>query len=237
MIVCPGCEFPKRVGISSVSVQVATSLEGFEEEGILDASMVHFARPSRSTVNGQRPPATAAAAARPRKRIVWLLEGGCTSDTKHLKKIRGKTEQHKTLLKLEASRLRGCEARLGILTFGVGGTMYSATQDALHDTGIEPVEMTELLKDIHLHSKQICGKSAQCCRPETPPRHTSTMALNTSTALSSHSNSNPALSLWRGLAGLAGLVGQLRDQLLIWALHVHAAYMWTANCPLICARH
>ena len=30
--------------------------------------------------------------------------------------------------------------------------MYSATQDALYDTGIEPLEMKKLLKEIHLHS-------------------------------------------------------------------------------------
>ena len=113
-------------------------------------SAVHFARPGRSTVDGQRLPLTAAAAARPRKRIVWLLEGGYTSDTKHLEKIWEKIEQHQTLL--EALSLRGFEARLGLLTFGVRGTMHSATRDALHDTGIKPVEMKNLLKDIHLHS-------------------------------------------------------------------------------------
>ena len=52
-------------------------------------STVHFARPRRSTVNGQRSPTTAAAAARPRKRVVRLLEGGYTSDKTISGKDRG----------------------------------------------------------------------------------------------------------------------------------------------------
>ena len=85
-----------------------------------------------------------------RQRKVWLLEGGYTSDTRHLDKIEEKRQQHKTLLK--ALEMQGCSARLLILTFGVGGTIYKRTQDHLEDVGIGPVEMKKLLKDIHLHS-------------------------------------------------------------------------------------
>ena len=48
--------------------------------------------------------------------------------------------------------MQGYSARLLILTFGVGGTIYKRIQDYLEDTGVGPVEMKKLLKDIHLHS-------------------------------------------------------------------------------------
>ena len=55
-----------------------------------------------------------------RQRKVWLLEGGYTSNTRHLEKIEEKRQQDKTLLK--ALEMQGYSARLLILTFGVGGT-------------------------------------------------------------------------------------------------------------------
>ena len=64
-----------------------------------------------------------------RKRKVWLLEGGYTSDTRHLEKVEEKKQQHETLMK--ALDLQGFDARLLILTFGVGGTIYKRTQDSL----------------------------------------------------------------------------------------------------------
>ena len=85
-----------------------------------------------------------------RKRRVWLLEGGYTSDTKHLEKVEEKKRQHETLMK--ALNLQGFDARLLILTFGVGGTIYKRTQDSLEITGVGTMEMKTLLKDIHLHS-------------------------------------------------------------------------------------
>ena len=85
-----------------------------------------------------------------RKRKVWVLEGGYTSDTRHLDKIKEKKEQHKTLL--EALELQGFDSRLGILTFGVGGTIYRSTQDALRDVGVMPADMKRLLTSINSHS-------------------------------------------------------------------------------------
>ena len=64
-----------------------------------------------------------------RKRKAWLLEGGYTSETRHLEKIEEKRQQHKTLLK--ALEMQGFDVRLLILTFGVGGTIYKRTQDYL----------------------------------------------------------------------------------------------------------
>ena len=60
-------------------------------------------------------------------RTCKLLEGGCTSD-KASGESAGKKEQHKTFP--EALRLRGCAARLGVRTSGVGGTIYTAARDA-----------------------------------------------------------------------------------------------------------
>ena len=85
-----------------------------------------------------------------RRRKVWLLEGGYTSDTRHLDKIAEKKQQHETLLK--AMELQGFDTRLLILTFGVGGTIYTRTQDALQGVGVSPTDMIKLLKAIHLHS-------------------------------------------------------------------------------------
>ena len=48
--------------------------------------------------------------------------------------------------------LQGFDARLLILTFGVGGTNYKRTQDSLEIAGFKTMKMKKLLKDIHLHS-------------------------------------------------------------------------------------
>ncbi len=85
-----------------------------------------------------------------RMRKIWVIEGGYTSDTRHVEKVQEKMEQHKTLL--QALEAQGFDTRLAILTFGVGGTLYKPTKDALHDVGITPTEMKRLLKELHLHS-------------------------------------------------------------------------------------
>ena len=85
-----------------------------------------------------------------RMRKIWVIEGGYTSDTRHAEKVQEKMEQHKTLL--QALEAQGFDTRLAILTFGVGGTLYKPTKDALHDVGITPTEMKRLLKELHLHS-------------------------------------------------------------------------------------
>ena len=92
-----------------------------------------------------------------RRRKVWLLEGGYTSDTRHLAKIEEKRQQHKTLLK--ALEMQGFDARLLILTVGVGGTICKRTQDYLKEVGIGTVETKKLLKDIHLHSVECLHNS------------------------------------------------------------------------------
>ena len=85
-----------------------------------------------------------------RKRKIWLLEGGGTSDTRHFEKVIEKQRQLETLLK--ALDLRGFDTRLGVLTFGVGGSIYKGTQAILSDVGIIPAELKKVLKDIQLHS-------------------------------------------------------------------------------------
>ena len=59
---------------------------------------------------------------RPRCRKVWLIEGGYTSDSRHLKKLAEKKNQHHKLM--EALTLRGFDAKLMIFAFGLGGTIY-----------------------------------------------------------------------------------------------------------------
>ena len=75
--------------------------------------------------------------------------GGYTSDTKHLEKVEEKEQQHETLMK--ALDLQGFAARLLILAFGVGGTIYKRTEDSLDIARVGPLGMKKLLKDIHLH--------------------------------------------------------------------------------------
>ena len=53
---------------------------------------------------------------------------------------------------MKALDLQGFDARLLILTFGVGGTIYKRTLDSLEIAGVGTMEMKTLLKDIHLHS-------------------------------------------------------------------------------------
>ena len=77
-----------------------------------------------------------------RRRKVWLLEGGYPSDTRHLDKIAENKQQHETLLK--AMELQGFDTRLLIFTFGVGGTIYKQTQDALQSVGMNVVRTTQI---------------------------------------------------------------------------------------------
>ena len=93
-----------------------------------------------------------------RKRKIWLLEGGYTSDTRHLEKPTEKERQHDTLLK--ALDLQGFDTRLGGLTFGVGGSVYKGIQAILSDVGIVPTEMKKVLNDIHLHSVKLAGSTS-----------------------------------------------------------------------------
>ena len=53
----------------------------------------HASQPARSTL--------------PRRRIIWLLEGGYTSDTRYEEKHREKQDQHRTLI--EALEVEGFE--------------------------------------------------------------------------------------------------------------------------------
>ena len=80
----------------------------------------------------------------------FLSQAACIEGTC---KFQEKREQHKTLSQaLVALEVQGFDTRLAILTFGVGGTLYKPTKDALHDIGIKPTEVKRLLKEVHLHS-------------------------------------------------------------------------------------
>ena len=86
----------------------------------------------------------------PRRRIIWLLEGGYTSDTRYEEKYREKQDQHRTLI--EALELKGFEVRQRIVALGVSGTIYKTTQSSLKDVGIETEPMKKLLKTLHQHA-------------------------------------------------------------------------------------
>ena len=86
----------------------------------------------------------------PQRRKVWLIEGGYTSDTRHLEKLAEKKSQHASLM--NAIENRGLDARLMIFTFGVGGTIYSQSKDDMSQLGVGATSITKALKEIHLHS-------------------------------------------------------------------------------------
>ena len=86
----------------------------------------------------------------PQRRKVWLIEGGYTSDTRHLEKLAGKKDQHRSLM--NALEDRGLDARLMIFTFGVGGTVYKQSKDDMRQLGVDAADITITLKEIHLHS-------------------------------------------------------------------------------------
>ena len=82
-------------------------------------------------------------------RIVWLIEGGYTSDTRYLEKLAEKKNQHHKLM--NALTLRGFDAKLMIFAFGVGGSIYRQKIEDLRQLRVSTAVITKTLKDIHLH--------------------------------------------------------------------------------------
>ena len=88
---------------------------------------VDHRHPELSAIMNNRTTSMAGSSAGPQRRKVWLIEGGYTSDTRHLEKLAEKKNQHQSLM--NALEDRGLDARLMIFTFGVGGTVYSQCKD------------------------------------------------------------------------------------------------------------
>ena len=65
-------------------------------------------------------------------RKVWLIQGGYTSDTRHLEKLAEKQNQHRKLVR--ALELRRFDVKPMIFAFGVGGTIfvYKQSVEDLH---------------------------------------------------------------------------------------------------------
>ena len=103
-----------------------------------------------STVMNSQRPSRADSSSGPRRRKVWLIEGGYTSDTRHLEKLAEKKHQHHKLM--DALTLRGFDAKLIIFAFGVGGTIYRQSMEDMRQLGVSTAVITKTLKDIHLHS-------------------------------------------------------------------------------------
>ena len=102
-----------------------------------------------TTINSQRPLGSRDRT-ETRRRKIWVLEGGYTADTRHRDKIREKELQHAQLM--HALQVRGFDAKLMVLTFGLGGTVY---QQAAEDQRLLGVNMTSdknTLRAAHLHS-------------------------------------------------------------------------------------
>ena len=86
----------------------------------------------------------------PRPRKVWVLDGGYTSDTRHLEKIQDKETQHSKLM--HALQMRGYDAKLMIFTFGVGDSIYQQAHKDMQELGATATTAKATLRAIHLHS-------------------------------------------------------------------------------------
>ena len=106
--------------------------------------------PELSTIMSHQTTSRTNGSAGPQRRKVWLIEGGYTSDTRHLEKLAEKKDQHCSLM--NALEDRGLDARLMIFTFGVGGTVYKQSKEDMSQLGVDAAGITKTLKEIHLHS-------------------------------------------------------------------------------------
>ena len=93
----------------------------------------------------------------PQRRKLWLIEGGYTSDTRHLERLAEKQNQHQKLI--GAPELRGYDVKPMIVTFGVGLTIYKQSVEDLHPIGVNTTAISSnttaisrTLKEVHLHS-------------------------------------------------------------------------------------
>ena len=101
----------------------------------------------------------------PQRRKVWLIEGGYTSDTRHLEKLAEKQNQHRKLV--GALELRGFDVKPMILSkfaFGVGGTIYKQSVGDMRQLGVSTTAITKTLKRVHLHSVTCATNIITQCR-------------------------------------------------------------------------
>ena len=96
-----------------------------------------------TTIHGLRPSGSTG----PRRRKIWVLEGGYTADTRHFDKVEEKQSQHAQLM--HALQIRGFDAKLMVLTFGVGATIY---QQAAEDVHVLGVKMSSVKKNTVSHT-------------------------------------------------------------------------------------
>ena len=107
------CELPKRDDIYCVQIscwwtdaeQTIYATKGTHEV-LADTISDPTVQAAQLGPSGQAQPTQPHSQSRQRK--AWLLECGCTSDTRHLGKIQEKRQQHKTLLK--ALEMKGFDA-------------------------------------------------------------------------------------------------------------------------------
>ncbi len=94
---------------------------------------------------------------------MWVLEGGYTADTGHWdyrdmmkeKELQHAQLQHAQLAQLQlmhALQIRCFNAKLMILTVGLGGTVYQQAAEDLRALGVNMTSVKTTLTAIHLHS-------------------------------------------------------------------------------------
>ncbi len=79
-----------------------------------------------------------------RRRKVWVIEGGYTADSRPGDKMREKELQHAQLM--HALKVRGFDAELMVLMFGLGGTVYQQAAEDLHLLGVNMPSVKPTIK-------------------------------------------------------------------------------------------
>ena len=139
----------------------------------------------------------------PQRRKVWLVEGGYTSDTRHLEKLAEKQNQQQKLV--GALELRGFDVKPMIFAFGVGGTIYKQSVEDMRQLEVSTTAITKTSKEVHLHSVTCATNINTLGTQNIGQPEASTDA---ETATPDHHPHNPAFS-----QGLAGSVSLLIDSM------------------------
>ena len=85
-----------------------------------------------------------------KRRKVWILEVGYSSDTRYEEKFQEKTQQHQALV--NAPTQWGYDVYLRPLPLGFAGTIYKSNLETLVDLGITRHQSLSVLRKLHMHA-------------------------------------------------------------------------------------
>ena len=85
-----------------------------------------------------------------KRRKVWILEVGHSSDTKYEEKLQEEILQHQALVNVLTTW--GYDVQLRPLPLGFAGTIYKSNLKALIDLGITGHQSLSILRKLHIHA-------------------------------------------------------------------------------------